>query len=194
MRTITTIAAILLTTLIGCDKMQQPPTKVPDNTPTNPADPTIIQRIHELHLQQRGENRTTLLINNQLNQAAQKHATWMARVNKMNHTGENGSSFWDRILASGYNPQTGSENIAYGYDTAESVIKGWMKSFGHRANILNTTWTEVGYGVAADNNGRKYWCTVFAKSSEGEIRIMSAPNDLVLPEPLSADDQPVTEE
>lgn len=166
--------------------MRQP---IPGDTPTNPADPAdpaIIQRLHDLHIQQRG-NRTTIQINDQLIQAAQKHADWMAKVGKMSHTGQNGSSFWDRITSTGYNPQTGGENVAYGYDTAESVMNGWMNSSGHKANILNNTWTEVGYGVAADSGGRKYWCTVFAKPMNGGIRILSEPDDLVLPEPLLAD-------
>lgn len=176
--------ALLIITLTSCNMNRRNPPRTPTNpTPTDPADPQLIIRLHQLHLKQRGENRPELFINTQLNQAAQKHAEWMAQNNKMSHTGENGSSFWDRMIIEGYNPKTGGENVAYGYSTAEEVVQGWMNSSGHRANILNTTWTEVGYGVAGNNS--KYWCTVFAKPQQNnEVRILSAPNDIVQPGPL----------
>lgn len=51
--------------------------------------------------------------------------------------------------------RTAGENIAMGYRTAQSVVDGWMNSPGHRANILNKSFTKIGVGYAADGN----YCT-----------------------------------
>jgi len=48
------------------------------------------------------------------------------------------------------------ENIAWGYDTSEAVVNGWMNSEGHRSNILNGNYTDIGIGY---NNG--YWVQNF---------------------------------
>ena len=61
------------------------------------------------------------------------------------------------------------ENIAAGYASPEAVMSGWMNSSGHRANILNCNFTEigVGYAYAANDPGtiqyRHYWTQVLAK-------------------------------
>lgn len=56
------------------------------------------------------------------------------------------------------------ENIAMGQTTAEAVMNGWMNSPGHRSNILNPTYTEIGVGLAKDSAGRCYWTQMFIKS------------------------------
>lgn len=53
------------------------------------------------------------------------------------------------------------ENIAYGYLTPESVMRGWMNSSGHRKNILSPNYTEIGVGVAKSSSGRIYWTQMF---------------------------------
>jgi uncharacterized protein YkwD len=46
-----------------------------------------------------------------------------------------------------------AENIAYGYPTARATVRAWMHSAGHRANILNRAFTNLGVGAARDKNG-----------------------------------------
>lgn len=53
------------------------------------------------------------------------------------------------------------ENIAYGYPTAGAVVKAWMNSPGHRANILNRRFTKIGLGLARSDDGTKYWVQDF---------------------------------
>jgi len=53
---------------------------------------------------------------------------------------------WDRMVAAGYNYSSAGENIAWGYPDPSAVIAGWMASSGHRANILSTTYREMGNG------------------------------------------------
>ncbi len=138
----------------------KPPTpQPPAPPPTAPTD--IITQLLEAHNRQRSQrNIPPLFANPRLIAAAQKHAQWMANNKKMSHTGSGGSSFADRIRAEGYSLRTGGENVAAGYKSVESVIAGWMNSTGHRANILNSNYKEIGVGVVND-----YWCAVFATPS-----------------------------
>jgi uncharacterized protein YkwD len=102
-----------------------------------------------------------------LNAVADAHSEDMAANNYFDHTGLNGSKPWDRVAAAGYPAGGSGENIAQGYATAASVVAGWMDSPGHRANILNCSWTELGVGYAEGANPRNnvpplYWTQVFA--------------------------------
>lgn len=56
---------------------------------------------------------------------------------------------------------TWGENVAYGYDTADQVHQAWMASPGHRANILNCSFTVMGAGFA-DGSVSRYWTEQFA--------------------------------
>ena len=55
--------------------------------------------------------------------------------------------------------RTAGENIAMGYATPEAVVTAWMNSAGHRANILNVSYTRIGVGYVASGN---YWTQHFA--------------------------------
>ncbi|RFS86656.1 CAP domain-containing protein [Actinomadura spongiicola] len=84
--------------------------------------------------------------------AARRHSADMAANGYFDHTSRNGDSPWQRMEAAGY-PSPGAENIAKGYATAEAVMKGWMDSPGHRANILNCDLRAIGVGRAAGSGG-----------------------------------------
>ena len=104
-----------------------------------------------------------LKLSAQLSRAAQLHGTDMAKNNYFSHTGRNGSNLGDRAKASGYKYSRVGENIAAGRSTAEGTMKQWMNSAGHRANILNPKFTEIGFGYANTSNSRyqHYWVQVF---------------------------------
>jgi uncharacterized protein YkwD len=73
-------------------------------------------------------------------------------------------SVQDRLSYYGYPFWTYGENIAYGRDTAHEVVADWMNSPGHRQNVLNSAFTEIGVGVAyypAQGYLRPYYCQVF---------------------------------
>jgi uncharacterized protein YkwD len=57
--------------------------------------------------------------------------------------------------------KTAGENIAMGQKTPQEVMTAWMNSEGHRKNILNSSFTEIGIGIAKDKNGRLYWTQMF---------------------------------
>ena len=95
-----------------------------------------------------------------LRRAAQLHSADMAKYNYFSHTSRDGRSPWQRIRAQGYNYGS-AENIAAGQTTAKAVVAAWMKSTGHRKNILNCSSKAVGVGVALGGSYRIYWTQDF---------------------------------
>lgn len=106
--------------------------------------------------------------NEKLAAAARGHSDDMAVNDFFSHTGSDNASFVDRVERQGYSWSRLGENIAAGYSTPASVMNGWMNSSGHRANILNCAFTEIGIGytyLANDTgsiNYRHYWTQDFA--------------------------------
>jgi uncharacterized protein YkwD len=102
---------------------------------------------------------------NQLGTAARAHSQDMACNRFFDHTGSDGSSFAARITRAGYSYSAAAENIAAGYGDPASVVAGWMGSQGHKDNMLNPIYTQVGVGyiyVAGSPYG-VYWTADFAK-------------------------------
>ncbi|NKQ35806.1 MAG: CAP domain-containing protein [Chloroflexi bacterium] len=105
--------------------------------------------------------------NEKLVAAARGHSDDMAVNDFFSHTGSDGSSPWERIARQGYSLGNGGENIAAGHSTPANVMNAWMNSSGHRANILNCAFTEIGIGYAylANDTGainyRHYWTQDF---------------------------------
>jgi uncharacterized protein YkwD len=94
-------------------------------------------------------------MNQRLSQAAAGHARDMVSRDYFSHDTQGGGSFVDRIVKTGYIvpnafPSLG-EDLAWGsgtLGTARAIVRGWMNSPGHRANILNRRFHEAGVGVA----------------------------------------------
>ncbi|TDC55877.1 CAP domain-containing protein [Actinomadura sp. KC345] len=83
----------------------------------------------------------------ELAKAAQGHSADMARRGFFSHTSPDGRDPGARITATGYRWSTYGENIAKGQPTPASVMNSWMNSPGHRKNILNCGFAEIGIGV-----------------------------------------------
>ncbi|PZT73710.1 MULTISPECIES: sigma-70 family RNA polymerase sigma factor [unclassified Streptomyces] len=98
--------------------------------------------------------------NAQLTTAAQRHSEDMAARDYFSHTSQDGSGPGDRITATGYRWSTYGENIAKGQRTPAAVMDSWMNSPGHRANILNCSFKELGVGVE-DSPGGIVWTQDF---------------------------------
>ena len=96
-----------------------------------------------------------LVVSTQLDAAARAHSTDMDRQNYFSHTSKNGDSLVTRIRRTGYLNGSVSwvvgENIGWGsgsYATPSSMVRRWMNSSGHRANILKGSFRDVGVGIA----------------------------------------------
>ncbi|MET9609766.1 sigma-70 family RNA polymerase sigma factor [Streptomyces sp. NPDC006512] len=96
----------------------------------------------------------------QLRSAAQAHSADMAQRNFFSHTNPDGADPGARTTASGYRWSTYGENIAKGQQTAQSVMDAWMKSPGHRANILNCSFKDLGVGMQPGAGG-PWWTQNF---------------------------------
>ncbi|MFB7999753.1 CAP domain-containing protein [Streptomyces sp. NPDC056002] len=99
-----------------------------------------------------------LTMNAKLTKAAQDHSKDMASHRNMSHTGSDGSSPDDRITRAGYSWSSYGENVAYGYSTPEKVMAAWMSSPGHKRNILDCSFKEIGIGLAQPDS---YWTQDF---------------------------------
>ncbi|MFD0431047.1 CAP domain-containing protein [Streptomyces zhihengii] len=91
--------------------------------------------------------------NAKLTKAADDYSDVMAASGVMSHTGPDGSTMTSRVEAAGYAWSTLGENIARGQADAEAVMDAWMNSPGHRANILNCSFDELGVGVHMGDGG-----------------------------------------
>lgn len=74
------------------------------------------------------------------------------------HTSPTYGSPFQMIRDFGLTYRSAGENIAYGYRTPQSVVDAWMNSSGHRANILHSSYTQIGVGYVADGH---YWTQMF---------------------------------
>lgn len=93
--------------------------------------------------------------NADLARAARGHSQDMVSRTYFSHDSLGGSTLTDRVRATGYLPGSGTwelgENIAYGtgvLGTPRSIVKSWLESPGHRANMLRASYRELGVGVA----------------------------------------------
>jgi Uncharacterized protein with SCP/PR1 domains len=100
---------------------------------------------------------------NRLMRAAQLQANQMAAALRMAHELPEArySTMDDRLTAVGYHYRAAGENVAEGQPDAAFVVAGWMKSPGHRANIVSANYAEMGAAVAMGKNGRRFWVQVF---------------------------------
>jgi uncharacterized protein YkwD len=107
-----------------------------------------------------------LKLNPALSKLARAHSENMARQGKLEHTLDEKSPF-DRLRAGGYKFMKAGENIAgtgaNDGSTLAMVMERWMNSKGHRANILEREFTEVGIGIARDKEGNLFYTQIFAR-------------------------------
>jgi serralysin len=140
----------------------------PTNQPVQPTQPApqtgnFQQQILSLvNIERSKAGLQPLTLNSQLNQAAQNHTNDMISKRYFSHTSPSGSTMTSRVNAVGYRYSTIGENIAAGNATAAGTMTQWMNSPGHRANILNPNFKELGVGYGPSNDQyRHYWTQVF---------------------------------
>ena len=154
-----------------------PTTPTPPTNPENPGVSNVMLTL--INAERAAEGIQPLTWNSQLVEAAERHSSDMARNNFLDHVGSDGSTFDQRIAATGYRLITGGENIAVGFTSEDSVMQAWMNSPGHRANILNSNFREVGVSRIGD-----YWTQNFATPrGSSKMRNVIVPSKK-LPEPL----------
>ncbi len=99
-----------------------------------------------------------LTTNSTISKAANKRAKEI--VKSFSHTRPNKTPFYTVFKEYKLSYKAAGENIAYGQKSPKEVVTTWMKSSGHRANILSKKFGKIGVGVYK-SGGRLYWTQIF---------------------------------
>lgn len=99
-----------------------------------------------------------LTANWELSRVARYKSQDMVNNKYFSHTSPTYGSPFNMIKNFGIKYRSAGENIAYGQRTPEQVVNSWWNSAGHRANMLNANYTDIGVGYVANGN---YWTQMF---------------------------------
>lgn len=94
----------------------------------------------------------TVTLSQPLNSSSKLKCDDMVTRDYFEHNTPEGKEPWVFIEQSNIDYDTAGENLANGFDSAESVVVGWMKSPGHKRNLLDPTYSEVGFNVCKSDN------------------------------------------
>jgi uncharacterized protein YkwD len=143
-------------------------------TPASSSTSAVQRRVLELVNDARADSRhcgrdhfaptTPLRASNPLREAAKVHARDMARRSYFDHQAPGGDQPRDRVRRTGYQWKLIGENIAFGPESAEEVVAGWLASPGHCANIMDPRFQDMGVAVAKGRKrGHFYWVQEFGQ-------------------------------
>jgi len=96
----------------------------------------------------------------ELSRVARIKSQDMKDNNYFSHTSPVYGSPFNMIKNFGISYKSAAENIAKGQSTPQAVVNAWMNSQGHRANILNSSYTKIGVGYVSGGN---YWTQMFIR-------------------------------
>lgn len=104
-----------------------------------------------------------LVLSDELTNVATIKAKDMRDKNYFDHTSPTYGSPFEMMRHFGINYSSAGENIAAGQKTAQEVMNSWMNSSGHRANILNKDYEQLGVGYVEGGSYGTYWVQMFKK-------------------------------
>lgn len=104
-----------------------------------------------------------LTLSNKLTNIAYTKAKDMAEKNYFSHQSPTYGSPFDMLKQFGVSFSAAGENIAAGQKSAEEVMNSWMNSSGHKANILNANYTQIGVGFYRGGQYGTEWVQLFIK-------------------------------
>jgi len=143
-------------------KPAQPATAKPAQPTPAPSTSTLSayeQKVVTLTNQERAkQGLPALKVDSALSKVARIKSQDMYNANYFSHTSPTYGSPFDMMKRFGISYRTAGENIAMGQKTPEAVVQAWMNSAGHRANILNSSYTHIGIGYVA---GKNIWTQQF---------------------------------
>lgn len=115
----------------------------------------VVRLVNEIRVQ---NGLKPLAHNWELSRVARYKSQDMKDRNYFSHTSPTYGSPFQMIKSFGISYRSAGENIAKGQATPQAVVNAWMNSSGHRANILNASYTEIGVGYVAEG---RYWTQMF---------------------------------
>jgi uncharacterized protein YkwD len=133
-----------------------PATATPVRTPVHSiADPAAVTEasviLSAMNAERAASGVAPLSADATLHQLAQAHASDMVARGYFSHTSPDGVTFQQRVIASGHTGSMNAENLGLTSGAAVEIVEGWMNSDGHRINMLNDEYGQVGIGVAHGN-------------------------------------------
>lgn len=134
------------------------PETQPETKPVTVVTSEVQQVLDETNKYRTQNGLSKLTVDSKLTATAQDKAEDMATKRYFSHTSPTYGSPFDQMKQAGITYRRAAENIAMGQRSAAEVVKAWMDSPGHRANILDRNLTHIGIGY--DANGR-YWVQQF---------------------------------
>lgn len=156
------LLAFALASLVWADDKKDTKKEDPKAELKPTADDNAVVELTNAERKQAEKPLPPFTMNPQLMAAARKHAENMAAQDKLDHKLDDKTPD-DRTKAAGYKSTFVGENIAWNQKSPKDVVKAWMNSEGHRENILNADYTEIGVAVAKNKKGEPYWVQVFGK-------------------------------
>ena len=135
----------------------KPSTDKPSASVTNTStyEQQVIDLINEIRIK---NGLSPLTENTALSRCAKAKSQDMHDKRYFSHQSPTYGSPFDMMKQFGITYRTAGENIAMGQSTPQAVVNAWMNSEGHRANILNASFTQIGMGYVADGH---YWTQQF---------------------------------
>ena len=106
---------------------------------------------------------SALAENSRLSEVAQAKAEDMMKNGYFSHISPTYGSPFEMMKTFGIAYKSAGENIAKGQKTPAAVMNGWMNSYGHRTNILNASYEQIGAGFCKDSSGVAYWVQMFIR-------------------------------
>ncbi|PKV89301.1 CAP domain-containing protein [Streptomyces sp. TLI_146] len=131
-----------------------------DNAPTGTAAAYVQQVVDLANAERAKAGCSPFKADRRLNASAQAHADDMAARNYYEHNSPEGRNAGDRMSAAGYDWHKWGENIHRGPKSPADAMRDWMKSPGHRANLLDCGFKDIGVGVNLSGNG-PWWVQNF---------------------------------
>jgi uncharacterized protein YkwD len=152
---------VLLILTLGAGCAAPVPVSTPPGSASVPAETAVSAAAEVVTLTNESRLRNglrALVINPRLTEAARLHAEQMAGWQRLAHTieGARYPNIQSRLQAAGYVYENAAENVAWNQRTASDVMRTWLNSSGHRANILDADVTEIGTAVAYSLKGEPY--------------------------------------
>lgn len=123
-----------------------------------------VRQVLDLVNQERAKNGVgKLTLSNELTHVANLKAQDMRDKNYFSHNSPTYGTPFEMLQQFGVKYSYAGENIAGGQKTPEAVMKDWLNSSGHRANILNKNYTELGVGYVKGGQYGTYWVQLFRR-------------------------------
>lgn len=120
-----------------------------------------------INAERRNHGLSPVRLESRLANAAHGHACESARINRISHQAQDGSRPGHRALRAGYDYRTVVENLGLGFHSAGQAMFYWMRSPGHRKNVLAPEVRDAALGLTMTSGGQRAWVLMMGSTRRG---------------------------